>query len=95
MHEEAKNELKHMMVCPPPLPFRILLLVPLEGVLCIVPLIDLSVCVMESSDDPLLHPKGQHGGISSVSSYLLRVRRLQCVSSCTVMKVLEHLRIRK
>lgn len=43
MHEEAKNELDHTTVCPPPLPFRILLLVPSEGVLSIVPLIDLNV----------------------------------------------------
>lgn len=51
VHEEAKNELNHTTVRPPPLPIRISLLVPLEGVLSIVPLIDLSVCVMEGSDD--------------------------------------------
>lgn len=51
VHEEAKNELDHATVCPPPLPFWILLLVPLEGVSSIVPLIDLSVCMMEGSDD--------------------------------------------
>lgn len=43
VHEEAKNELNHTTVCSLPLPFRILLLVPLEGVSSIVPLIDLSV----------------------------------------------------
>lgn len=47
----TRNEPSHKGACPPPPSFLILLLVPSEGVLSVVPLIDLSVHVMESADN--------------------------------------------
>lgn len=47
----TRKEPSHEAACPPPSSFRILLLVPSEVVLSVVPLIDLSAYVMKGADN--------------------------------------------